>query len=52
MNIRLLSLLALALVISPAPAVLPVEMTFTGEKSSKLWPLSVLNTNLPADWSY
>lgn len=51
MNIRLLSLLVSVLAISSAPAVLPVEMTFTGEKSSKLWSLSSLNTNLPSDWS-
>ncbi len=34
-----------------AHAALPVKITFSGAKAERVWPLSELDTNLPADWS-
>src|SRR6266496_1835376 len=32
-------------------AVLPVQTTFTGVKSERVWPTKELNARLPADWT-
>ena len=32
-------------------AALPVQTTFTGVKSERVWPLKELNASLPADWT-
>jgi hypothetical protein len=47
-------LLILFIVVSFAgilQAALPVQTTFMGAKSERTWPLSELNSNLPADWT-
>jgi xylan 1,4-beta-xylosidase len=43
-------LLSLLLAVG-AQATLPVQTTFTGTKSERIWPIAELNAELPVDWS-
>jgi hypothetical protein len=47
----LLILFAAGFFAALAQAALPVQTTFTGAKTECTWPLSELNSHLPADWT-
>lgn len=50
MKIFIIALISFAIAFT-ASAALPVQATFTGPKSERVWTLKELNTDLPSDWT-